>query len=131
MTKARVSGLGEAPVAGSRPQAEGGPLTFRCGAEAATLDAVRPVLAGMSKAILHLGPVGSGGQLKLINNFLCAAQVASFAEAVAWVERTQLDRTQALDFLKTGAAGSGILNAMTDPMTPRTYHANFLLPLPN
>jgi 3-hydroxyisobutyrate dehydrogenase len=130
-TKSRDIGLVEAPVTGSRPQAEAGQLTFLCGAEAATLDAVRPVLAVMSKAILHLGPVGSGGQLKLINNFLCAAQVASFAEAVAWVERTQLDRTQALDFLKTGAAGSGILNAMTDRMTARTYEVNFLLRLLN
>jgi 3-hydroxyisobutyrate dehydrogenase len=130
-TKSRDIGLVEAPVTGSRPQAEAGQLTFLCGAKAATLDAVRPVLAVMSKAILHLGPVGSGGQLKLINNFLCAAQVASFAEAVAWVERTQLDRTQALDFLKTGAAGSGILNAMTDRMTARTYEVNFLLRLLN
>jgi 3-hydroxyisobutyrate dehydrogenase len=130
-TKSRDIGLVEAPVTGSRPQAEAGQLTFLCGAEAATLDAVRPVFAVMSKAILHLGPVGSGGQLKLINNFLCAAQVASFAEAVAWVERTQLDRTQALDFLKTGAAGSGILNAMTDRMTARTYEVNFLLRLLN
>jgi 3-hydroxyisobutyrate dehydrogenase len=130
-TKSRDIGLVEAPVTGSRPQAEAGQLSFLCGAEAATLDAVRPVLAVMSKAILHLGPVGSGGQLKLINNFLCAAQVASFAEAVAWVERTQLDRTQALDFLKTGAAGSGILNAMTDRMTARTYEVNFLLRLLN
>jgi 3-hydroxyisobutyrate dehydrogenase len=130
-TKSRDIGLVEAPVTGSRPQAEAGQLTFLCGAEAATLDAVRPVLTVMSKAILHLGPVGSGGQLKLINNFLCAAQVASFAEALAWVERTQLDRTQALDFLKTGAAGSGILNAMTDRMTARTYEVNFLLRLLN
>jgi 3-hydroxyisobutyrate dehydrogenase len=130
-TKSRDIGLVEAPVTGSRPQAEAGQLIFLCGAKAATLDAVRPVLAVMSKAILHLGLVGSGGQLKLINNFLCAAQVASFAEAVAWVERTQLDRTQALDFLKTGAAGSGILNAMTDRMTARTYEVNFLLRLLN
>jgi 3-hydroxyisobutyrate dehydrogenase len=130
-TKSRGIGLVEAPVTGSRPQAEAGQLTFLCGTDEATLEAVRPVLAVMSKAILHLGPVGSGGQLKLINNFLCGVQVASFAEAVAWVERTQLDRTQALDFLKSGAAGSGILNAMTDRMTARTYEVNFLLRLLN
>jgi len=130
-TKSRGIGLVEAPVTGSRPQAEAGQLTFLCGANDATLDTVRPVLTVMSKAILHLGPVGSGGQLKLINNFLCGVQVASFAEAVAWVERTQLDRTQALGFLKTGAAGSGVLNAMTDRMTARAYEVNFLLRLLN
>jgi len=130
-TGSRSIGLVEAPVTGSRPQAEAGQLTFLCGADQATLDAVRPVLAVMSKAILHLGPVGSGGQLKLINNFLCAVQVASFAEALTWIERTNLNRTQALEMLKTGAPGSGIFNAMSDRMTARTYEVNFLLRLMN
>jgi 3-hydroxyisobutyrate dehydrogenase len=131
--KATARGLRmlEAPVTGSRPQAEAGQLTFLCGTEAETLEAVRPVLEPMAKAIIHVGPVGAGGQLKFINNFLCGVQVASYAEAVAWVERTNLNRTQALDFLKTGAAGSGILNAMTDRMTARTYEVNFLLRLLN
>jgi 3-hydroxyisobutyrate dehydrogenase len=67
--------------------------------------------------------------LKLINNFLCGVQAASFAEAVAWIERTGLDRSTALEFLKKGAAGSGIFSAMADRMTRRTYEVNFLLRL--
>lgn len=130
-TKSRGVALLEAPVTGSRPQAEAGQLTFLCGTDQHTLEKARPVLESMSKAIVHFGPVGSGGQVKLINNFLCGVQVASFAEAVAWVERTNLNRQQALDFLKSGAAGSGILNAMTDRMTARTYEVNFLLRLLN
>ena len=130
-TNMRGIGLVEAPVTGSRPQAEAGQLVFLCGTDEATLDRIRAVLESMSKAIIHFGPVGSGGQVKLINNFLCAVQVASFAEAVAWVERTNLNRTQTLDFLKSGAAGSGILTAMTDRMTARTYEVNFLLRLLN
>ena len=121
----------EAPVTGSRLQAEAGQLTFLVGSDAESLEEVRSVLVPMSKVIIHVGPVGAGGQLKLINNFLCGVQVASFAEAVAWVEHTNLNRGQALDFLKTGAAGSGILTAMTDRMTARTYEVNFLLRLLN
>jgi 3-hydroxyisobutyrate dehydrogenase len=130
-TKSRNIGLVEAPVTGSRPQAEAGQLTFLCGADVVTLDKVRPVLEPMSKAIVHLGPVGSGGQMKLINNFLCAVQVASFAEALTWIEHSNLNRAQALDVLKTGAPGSGIFNAMSDRMTARTYEVNFLLRLMN
>jgi 3-hydroxyisobutyrate dehydrogenase len=121
----------EAPVTGSRLQAEAGQLTFLVGSDVESLEEVRSVLVPMSKVIIHVGPVGAGGQLKLINNFLCGVQVASFAEAVAWVEHTNLNRGQALDFLKTGAAGSGILTAMTDRMTARTYEVNFLLRLLN
>jgi 3-hydroxyisobutyrate dehydrogenase len=119
----------DAPVTGSRPQANAGELTFLVGGDESTLDAARPVLEAMSKAVLHLGPAGSGAQLKLINNFLCGVQVASFAEALSWIERSKLDRTQALEFLKTGAPGSGIFKAMAERMTERTYEVNFLLKL--
>ena len=121
--------MAEAPVTGSRNQAESGQLNFLVGADQETLIAVSPVLECMSKEILHLGPVGSGTQLKLINNFLCAVQVTSFAEALGWMERTGLRLDTALDFLKRGAPGSGILSAMSERMTRRTYDVNFLLRL--
>jgi 3-hydroxyisobutyrate dehydrogenase len=121
--------LVEAPVTGSRMQAEQGQLTFLAAGDRQTVDALQPVLQCMSKEVLYLGPIGCGAQLKLINNFLCGVQAASFAEAVAWIERTGLDRSVALEFLKKGAAGSGIFSAMADRMTRRTYEVNFLLRL--
>jgi 3-hydroxyisobutyrate dehydrogenase len=119
----------DAPVTGSRAQAEGGQLVFLAGGDVATIEEARPVLAAMSKQVLALGPVGSGAQLKLINNFLCGVQVASFAEALTWIERNGLDRTTALDFLKTAAPGSGIFAGMSERMTKRTYEVNFALDL--
>ncbi|MGH9587548.1 MAG: NAD(P)-dependent oxidoreductase [Acidobacteriaceae bacterium] len=119
----------EAPVTGSRVQADGAQLTFLVGADEATLAEMMPVLRPMSKAVVHLGPVGCGAQLKLINNFLCGVQVASFAEALAWMEQTNLKRDAALDFLKKGAPGSGILSTMAERMTERKYEVNFLLRL--
>lgn len=121
--------LVEAPVTGSRAQAEAGQLNFLVGADEQTLATITPVLQSMSKEILQLGPVGSGAQLKLINNFLCAVQVTSFAEGLAWMERTGLRLDTALDFLKRGAPGSGILSAMSERMTRRTYEVNFMLSL--
>lgn len=58
--------------------------------------------------------------MKLINNFLCGVQLASFAEALAWIERTGLNRDAALAFLKKGAPGSGILGAMADRGQPES-----------
>jgi 3-hydroxyisobutyrate dehydrogenase len=115
----------EAPVTGSRAQAEAGQLNFLVGADQETLAGVTSVLQSMSKEILHLGPVGSGAQLKLINNFLCAVQVTSFAEALVRIERTGVRLDLALDFLKRGAPGSGILSAMSERMTQRTYDVIF------
>jgi 3-hydroxyisobutyrate dehydrogenase len=119
----------EAPVTGSRIQAEAGQLNFLVGADETALATVSPVLQCMSKEILHFGPVGSGAQLKLINNFLCAVQVTSFAEALSWMERTGLRLDAAVEFLKRGAPGSGILSAMSERMARRTYEVNFLLRL--
>ncbi|WP_047498361.1 NAD(P)-dependent oxidoreductase [Terriglobus sp. TAA 43] len=127
--QARGVRLLDAPVTGSRPQAEAGQLTFLTGGDAATVEEARPILAAMSKQVLPLGPVGSGAQLKLINNFLCGVQIVSFAEALTWIERSGLDRTLALEFLKTAAPGSGILAGMSDRMTRRTYEVNFALDL--
>ena len=119
----------DAPVTGSRMQAAAGQLSFLVGGSEKTLETVTPVLRAMSKEILHLGPVGSGAKLKLINNFLCGVQVASLAEGLAWIERSGLDREKALTFLKSGAPGSPLLGAISARMVSQIYGVNFLLRL--
>jgi 3-hydroxyisobutyrate dehydrogenase len=119
----------DAPVTGSRLQAEGGQLIFLVGGNVAVLERVRPVLAAMSKDIVLLGPIGSGARMKLINNFLCGVQVASLAEGLAWIERSGLDREQALTVLKNGAPGSPLLTAISARMVNADYDVNFLLSL--
>jgi len=119
----------DAPVTGSRMQAEAGQLSFLVGGSDATLAAVTPVLQAMSKEILHLGPVGSGAKLKLINNFLCGVQIASLAQGLTWIERSGLDREKSLTFLKTGAPGSPVLGALSARMAAHNYAVNFMLKL--
>jgi 3-hydroxyisobutyrate dehydrogenase len=119
----------DAPVTGSRVQAGAGQLTFLVGGSSHALQAATPVLKAMSKEIVHLGPVGSGAKLKLINNFLCGVQVASLAEGLAWIERSGLDREKALSILKAGAPGSPLLAAISERMVNHSYTVNFLLRL--
>lgn len=119
----------DAPVTGSRTQAEAGQLSFLVGGKDTTLEAATPVLQAMSKEIVHLGPIGSGAKMKLINNFLCGVQVASFAEGIIWIERSGLDRDKALSILKAGAPGSPLLGAISARMVSQNYTVNFLLKL--
>jgi 3-hydroxyisobutyrate dehydrogenase len=119
----------DAPVTGSRTQAEAGQLSFLVGGSDAALERAAPVLQPMSKDIIHLGPAGSGAKMKLINNFLCGVQVASLAEGLAWIERSGLDREKALTVLKSGAPGSPLLGAISARMVSRNYAVNFLLTL--
>jgi 3-hydroxyisobutyrate dehydrogenase len=127
--RARGLTLLDAPVTGSRAQSAAGQLSFLVGGPRAALEAVRPVLEAMSKEIVPLGPVGSGAKLKLINNFLCGVQIASLAEGMVWLERSGLDREQALEFLKRGAGGSPVLSSLSARMASRDYAVNFLLKL--
>ena len=119
----------DAPVTGSRLQAEAGQLSFLVGGSDSALKKAIPVLEAMSKEIVHFGPVGSGAKMKLINNFLCGVQVASLAEGLVWIERSGLDRDKALAFLKGGAAGSPLLGAISARMASQNYAVNFLLKL--
>jgi 3-hydroxyisobutyrate dehydrogenase len=99
------------------------------GGNEAALAAVRPVLRAMSKEIIHLGPVGSGAKLKLINNFLCGVQIASLAEALTWIEHSGLDREKSLAFLNSAAPGSPLLATISARMAAQNYAVNFLLRL--
>jgi 3-hydroxyisobutyrate dehydrogenase len=126
---ARGIGFLDAPVTGSKAQAESGALSFLVGGSAELLERVRPVLAAMSGQISHLGATGSGALMKLINNFLCGVQVASLAEAIAMAERSGLDVRQAAAVLSAGAPGSPLVKVVAQRMLDRAYEPNFFVPL--
>ncbi len=119
----------DAPVTGSKPNAAAGQLVFLVGGSPSALDTARPVLEKMSRSIVHLGPLGSGVMVKLINNFVCGVQVASLAEAIAFIERSGLDRDKALAVLTDGAPGSPMVKIIAGRMTAGEYTPNFMLKL--
>jgi 3-hydroxyisobutyrate dehydrogenase len=121
--------LVDAPVTGSKPQAEAGQLLFLAGGSSATVNKVTSILKAMGRDVIHVGPVGSGARLKLINNFLSGSQVAALAEAVSLIERSGLDREKALGVLTEGAPGSPLVKLLSGRMTARQYEPNFVLRL--
>jgi 3-hydroxyisobutyrate dehydrogenase len=119
----------DAPVTGSKAQAAAGELSFLVGGSDAGLEKARPVLAVMSRSIVHVGPSGSGALLKLINNFLCGIQAAALREALAVLEKGQLNRQRALEVLTGGAPGSPLLKTLLSRIDQGTYEPNFKLSL--
>lgn len=119
----------DAPVTGSKNQAAAGELNFLVGGSAAALEKIRPALMAMGRSVTHLGPAGSGSLLKLINNFLAGVHVAAIAEALAWVERTGLDRAQAIAFLSESAVGSPVTKTVAARMGAADFTPNFFLKL--
>ena len=119
----------DAPVTGSRVQAENGELNFLVGGSEVALEKARPVFGPMSRSVVHVGPTGSGALLKLINNFMCGVQAASVAEALVLIERAGLDRDLATGVLMNGAPGSPLVKTLLGRMMARDYTPNFYLSL--
>jgi 3-hydroxyisobutyrate dehydrogenase len=126
---ARGIELLDAPVTGSRQQAEEGSLRFLVGGTADALERARPAFDAMGSEASHLGPGGSGALFKLVNNFLCGVQVASLAEAVTMVERSGMDASRIVPLLTAGAPGSPIVKMIAERMVARDYEPRFFLPL--
>lgn len=119
----------DAPVTGSRIQAENKQLRFLVGGAENALSRAMPVLKAMGTDVIYLGPRGSGAKMKLLNNFLCGVQIASLAEGIAWLERSGLNVTKALEVLRNGAPGSPLLVGTSARMISGDRVINFLLEL--
>ena len=96
----------DCPVAGRPDVAEAGQLKIFAGGSAEDVDALRPVLASISKSVMHLGNVGSGITFKLIYNVMGAIQVAACAEGMSACEAAGIDIALAAEGFSTGATGS-------------------------
>jgi 3-hydroxyisobutyrate dehydrogenase len=121
--------LVDAPVTGSKVQAAGGELTFLVGGTEPAVARIRPALDAMGRTVVHLGPVGSGALVKLINNFLAGVQAASLAEAIAVIERSSLDRNQTVGAIVTGSPGSPVMKTLASRILADDFSPNFYLRL--
>ncbi|MEM9344001.1 MAG: NAD(P)-dependent oxidoreductase [Pseudomonadota bacterium] len=99
LAKATGPRLLDAPVAGSRPQAEAGDLIFLTGGTPENAARFEPVAQAMGRAVLHAGPQGKGIALKLIVNGLLGLQTAALAELLAYGETMGLPAAQTMDLI--------------------------------
>ena len=106
----RVAGRGlryiDSPVTGLPQAAAAGELTLLVGAEAADLEAARPLLDSLATRVLRFGAVGAGTAYKLAINLIGSVQIASAAEGLALAERAGLDPKLVVDAIATSQAAS-------------------------
>jgi 3-hydroxyisobutyrate dehydrogenase-like beta-hydroxyacid dehydrogenase len=122
----------DAPVSGSIAVATAGQLTILAGGEEAALERALPVLDAMSKAVLHLGPSGSGAAIKLSINLIIGATVQSVSEALVVAEASGIEREAAYDAIASSVVGSTFVDykrdAWLDPDgTPTAFTLDLML----
>ncbi len=83
----------DAPVSGGSVGAQNGTLTIMVGGEQSVFERVLPVFKAMGReeAIVHIGPVGAGETVKIINNVLGAIIAAACSEALVMGVKAGLD----------------------------------------
>lgn len=67
--------------------------------------------------------------MKLVNNFVCGVQAASFAEGLALVNAAGLDQAKAVRILTEGAPGSGIVKRVAAQLGIEGGDPNFAVRL--
>jgi 3-hydroxyisobutyrate dehydrogenase-like beta-hydroxyacid dehydrogenase len=117
--------LVDAPVTGSSPRAEDGTLTIMAGGEPDDFERARPVLEAMGKLIVHVGPLGQGEMLKLINNSLAAANATAVAEALVLAHATDVDLDALVEVAGAGSGGSAMLALKAPAMRTHDYATLF------
>jgi 3-hydroxyisobutyrate dehydrogenase-like beta-hydroxyacid dehydrogenase len=82
-----LSGLGvdfaDAPLSRTPKEAWAGTLDCMVGATDAVFARIEPVIATWAGKIVHIGGVGDGHRMKLLNNFLSLGYAALYSEALA------------------------------------------------
>ena len=115
----------DAPVTGTKPHAAAGELFFMVGGSPEGFARARGVLSVLGREAAYLGPSGSGALLKLVNNFVCGVQAASFAEALALIRASGLDRAKSVSVLSNSALASPLIKRILMQWTRTTSLQTF------
>jgi 3-hydroxyisobutyrate dehydrogenase-like beta-hydroxyacid dehydrogenase len=111
----------DATVAGSSELVRQGEAVVMAGGEKEVFDRCRALLATFSKRAFHVGPWGSGAQMKLVVNLALGLSRAVLAESLALAGASGLDLRATLEILKSGPAYSRAMDAKGEKMIDRDF----------
>jgi 3-hydroxyisobutyrate dehydrogenase-like beta-hydroxyacid dehydrogenase len=100
----------DAPVSGGTTAAANGTLTIMVGGDADLLEQCRPLLEAMGKTIPHVGAVGQGKVVKIVNQVLAATHLLAMGEALALGVKCGADPKVMYEVLKTSSGYSKMMD---------------------
>ncbi len=99
--------MADAPLARTPKEAWEGTLDAMVGASPEVFDRIKPVLDTWAGVVVHLGEVGLGHKMKLLNNFLAMGYGALYAEALAIARKSGLTPEQFDSVIRPGRLSNG------------------------
>ncbi len=100
----------DAPLGRTPSHAAEGKLNIMGAGDKAAFDKVRPVLDDLGENVFHLGDLGAGHTIKLINNFFAMTTANAMAEAFAMADRMGVPRQNVYDVMAAGPLRSGMMD---------------------
>lgn len=120
----------DAPVFGSRNEAETGTLLFLVGGDRAAFATVEELLSKvMGRTAIHLGGSGRGSTAKLVGNLIVALQYEALSEGLVLATKAGIDPRRMTDILMTVRTRCGILEMKGPPVLERDFTPFFALRL--
>ena len=119
----------DAPISGGSEGAVNGTLSIMVGGEAAQVERARPAFEVMGKTVTHVGEIGAGQTVKIVNQILVVGNMLAASEAMLMAQAGGLDLRKALQAVEAGAAGSWMLSNRAPQVFARDFRPGFTIDL--
>lgn len=100
----------DAPLARTPTFALEGKLNIMVGGDEAVYTRVKPLLDDLGENVFHVGALGAGNTLKLINNFFAMTTACAMSEAFAMADVAGIPRDQLYQIMSAGPLRSGMMD---------------------
>ena len=117
----RGIGYLDATISGSSSQVRDGSAVVIVGATESALIACHSILALLAVQVVHVGPPGSGSQMKLVTNLVLGLNRAALAEGLVFAQSLGLSLESSLAVLKSSMAYSRIMDTKGSKMIARDF----------
>ena len=130
-TRLTASGhhLVEAPLTGGAIGAERRALSFMVGGADDAVARVQPVLEPLGRAFVHLGPLGLGNTMKLVNSLIAFTTTWASLEGLSLAAKSGVPVQQAVEVLRTNGVANFYLDRMVESIDTRNAPTQFALGL--
>jgi 3-hydroxyisobutyrate dehydrogenase-like beta-hydroxyacid dehydrogenase len=130
---ARLEAVGahlvEAPVTGGAPGARNRQLVYIVGGPDPVVDGVRPILETIGRAVVHLGPLGTGNVGKLVNSLMAFTTMWVSMEGLALAAKNGIDLRLLVDMIRTSGGATSYMDSRVEQIAERGRPASFALEL--
>ncbi|MDV7144663.1 NAD(P)-dependent oxidoreductase [Tropicimonas sp. TH_r6] len=107
---AKGAGYLDAPLGRTPAHAKDGLLNIMCSGKLETFETAKPVLDVLGENVFHLGELGTGHTIKLINNFFAMTTACAMSEAFAMADSAGIERQAVYDVMSAGPLRSGMMD---------------------